>query len=164
MHDLNQVRKALIWGLPFLVGMMAACSWMFVFSVIPATRELLNLAPAVRVGALGYLTPLVGLTSVITAVLLILRAIPYQGRAYQVLEYINVGTIFGGFAALLLILTTSTLLQSHYMPKLGYSKCNELQGNPTLWFTDWVKNPDWCVRGKTREWVNEQAKLAQAAS
>jgi hypothetical protein len=45
------------------------------------------------------------------------------------------------------------------MPKLGYTRCNILEDHPTIYFTDWVKNPDWCVRGKSREWVNEQAHL-----
>jgi hypothetical protein len=45
------------------------------------------------------------------------------------------------------------------MPNLGYSLCNILKGHPNIHFTDWVKNPDWCVRGKSREWIKEQAKL-----
>jgi hypothetical protein len=62
---------------------------------------------------------------------------------------------------LALVLTTSTFLQNHFMPRLGYSQCTELQGNPTLWFTDWVKHPAWCVSGKTLEWVTEQAQPVQ---
>lgn len=30
-----------------------------------------------------------------------------------------------------------------------------------MYFTDWVKNSEWCVRGKSREWVKEQGRLAQ---
>lgn len=30
-----------------------------------------------------------------------------------------------------------------------------------MYFTDWVKTPEWCVRGKTREWVKEQARLSR---
>lgn len=29
-----------------------------------------------------------------------------------------------------------------------------------MYFSDWVKNPEWCVRGKTREWVKKQARLS----
>ncbi|WP_280190302.1 hypothetical protein [Delftia sp. PS-11] len=50
------------------------------------------------------------------------------------------------------------------MPKLGYTRCNILEGHPNMYFTDWVKNPDWCVRGKSREWVREQARLAKTAA
>jgi hypothetical protein len=47
---------------------------------------------------------------------------------------------------------------------MGYERCNILQGHPSMYFTDWVSNPAWCVRGKSREWVNEQALLARAAT
>lgn len=54
-----------------------------------------------------------------------------------------------------------TPFQYYAMPKLGYTRCNILENHPTIYFTDWVNNPDWCVRGKSREWVKEQARLAQ---
>src|SRR5258708_8116230 len=54
-----------------------------------------------------------------------------------------------------------TPFQYYSMPKLGYTRCNILEDHPTIYFTDWVKNPDWCVRGKSREWVNEQARLGK---
>ncbi len=54
-----------------------------------------------------------------------------------------------------------TPLQYYAMPKLGYTRCNILEDHPTIYFTDWVKNPDWCVRGKSREWVNEQSRLSK---
>lgn len=54
-----------------------------------------------------------------------------------------------------------TPFQYYAMPKLGYTRCNILENHPTIYFTDWVKNPAWCVRGKSREWVKEQAHLAQ---
>jgi len=57
----------------------------------------------------------------------------------------------------LLVVTPS---QYYAMPKLGYTRCI-LEDHPTIYFTDWVKNPAWCVRGKRREWVKEQASLAQ---
>lgn len=163
MQAVGEVRKALIWGVPFLVGLAVACGWLFFGSVIPSTRDLLGLAPVVRVGSMGYLTPFVGAIAVLTMVLLILKAIPYQGKAYKLIERANLGFIFGAFILMVLILCTSALVQNHYLPKLGYSKCTELQGNPTMWFTDWVKNPEWCVEGKTREWVNEQARLSGGA-
>jgi hypothetical protein len=28
-----------------------------------------------------------------------------------------------------------------------------------MYFSDWVKKPEWCVRGKSREWVKDQALL-----
>ena len=65
-----------------------------------------------------------------------------------------------GISSALVSLIFITPLQYYAMPKLGYTRCNILEGHPTIYFTDWVKKPEWCVRGKSREWVMEQARLA----
>lgn len=43
------------------------------------------------------------------------------------------------------------------MPMYGYSICHKLDGGLSLWHNDWVRDPAWCVRGKSHEWVFEQA-------
>ena len=118
---------------------------------------------------MGWLgVPLMGLLSVVLFALGILRAIPYHGIWLKRLIWLTMTTLFSMLALIVIVPLTSPLIQNHYMPKLGYSKCLLLEGGRfSLWSTDWVKNPDWCVKGKTREWVNEQAALqapkAQAA-
>jgi hypothetical protein len=68
-----------------------------------------------------------------------------------------------GGSLLFFVLLLARPLQQHYMPKMGYFECGLLRGNPTLYSTDWIKNPAWCVKGKDRDWVFEQAKLAEDA-
>jgi hypothetical protein len=63
--------------------------------------------------------------------------------------------------AIPIISIAGAFLQHWLFPKYGYSYCNLLSGNPTVWFNDWVKNPEWCVRGKTHDWVREQAAKVQ---
>ncbi len=58
---------------------------------------------------------------------------------------------------MLLIPVTAVLVRSQ-MPRIGYTQCHVLQGQPTLWFTDWIRDPALCVKGKSLDWVNEQAK------
>ena len=65
------------------------------------------------------------------------------------------------FPSFILSPILTQLFQRYHLPEHGYTKCNLLQGNPAYHFSDWVKNPAWCVRGKDREWVFEQARLAQ---
>ncbi len=50
-----------------------------------------------------------------------------------------------------------SFLQHRYLPKMGYYYCDQLSGNPTLWFNDWVRDPAWCVYKKDHAWVREQA-------
>lgn len=70
-------------------------------------------------------------------------------------------SVVTGGGIMLFCLLVVTPLQYYAMPRLGYTRCNILEGHPNIYFTDWVKTPEWCVRGKSREWVKEQARLAQ---
>lgn len=66
-----------------------------------------------------------------------------------------------GFLSLFMLIIGMPLAwfaQNQLMPKIGYTKCNILQDHPTIWFNDWVRNPAWCVAGKSREWIREQAQ------
>lgn len=156
----QQIRKKLWWMLPFFSA-MACLAWVATFAfVVPAFHELLQLTPSVRIEPAGLLAPVFGLLCTVIVVLSLLRAIPYNGIWSKRLEWFMNGIVLSAGGVMVVIVFSSTLVQNHYMPQLGYSRCDLLEGNPSLWFSDWVKNPDWCVQGKTREWVNEQAKLA----
>jgi len=85
-----------------------------------------------------------------------MRAIPCDERISKKFEYALAITVVISLVVVVLIPVTS-VAQRSYMPSLGYSLCSELQGNPTMWFTDWVRDPAWCVKGKSLEWVNKQA-------
>ncbi|NBB66235.1 hypothetical protein GVN18_44055, partial [Pseudomonas sp. ODNR1LW] len=94
-------------------------------------------------------------------VAVIANAIPFKKQTLKKVECIllsstcvNIFFAAVGFFAIL-------PLQYYAMPQLGYTHCNILEGHPNKDSMDWVKNPEWCVRGKSREWVKEQARLAQ---
>lgn len=160
MHNLKEIRKALIWGVPLLAGVSGSSFWMVGYDIFPTIDRLISGAAVVRITPGALLFPFVGVFGALGVVIGILRGIPYNGKIVKILENAFNAVVFASAIALVLIVTTATLIQNHYMPKLGYTRCDLLQGNPTLWFTDWVKNSDWCVKGRTREWVNEQARLA----
>ncbi|PPD30939.1 MAG: hypothetical protein CTY21_12255 [Methylomonas sp.] len=44
-----------------------------------------------------------------------------------------------------------------YMMHHGYHICQKLDGGLSIWHNDWVQNPEWCVRGKTHDWVRAMA-------
>lgn len=158
MHDSTQIRKMLVWGVPLFMGLSIASFWMIHPMIVRPIGQVMALAPAIRVVPGSLVFPFVGVFAALAVVIAILRAIPYNGKPLQILEKAFNLTVLASFIVLALVVTTGTLLQDHYLPKLGYSRCELLQGNPTLWFTDWVRNPDWCVMGKTLEWVDEQAQ------
>ena len=150
------------WGIPLYLGVAFGSYWLIAHEIVPAIERLVALAPVIRIGSAALLAPFLMAICPVVIALVILKAIPYEGAVVKKLEYALNALVFAAGGALLLILVASTLVQSHYMAKLGYTRCGLLQGNPTMWFTDWVRNPDWCVRGKTREWVAEQARLAES--
>jgi hypothetical protein len=156
-----EIRKKLWWILPLFVC-LAGAAWDLTDQMF--SEELLSLfalGPSVRMTPIAwFLAPAVLLFSLTIAPLGVLRAIPYHGIWSKRLESWMVNTLFIAFGLIVTVPFVSPLVQNHYMPKLGYNKCLLLQGGGfSLSSTDWVKNPDWCVKGKTREWVNEQAAL-----
>lgn len=90
---------------------------------------------------------------------MIQKSIPCKERTLKIAERIFAFSVFTGTGVVLLCFFVITPLQYYAMPKLGYTRCNILEDHPTIYFTDWIKNPDWCIRGKSREWVNEQTRL-----
>ncbi|SDL28050.1 hypothetical protein SAMN04489709_1385 [Paracidovorax citrulli] len=86
-----------------------------------------------------------------------MRAMPCSDRIIKPFERAFIATVLAGVVTMLLIPVTAALARSR-MPSIGYTQCHVLQGQPTLWFTDWVRDPAWCVKGKSLDWVNEQAR------
>jgi hypothetical protein len=160
MHEILRVRKMLIWAIPFFLGFSAFCVWFIWVDLIPTIERLRDQAPVIRLRSMGLLVPVVVLLGPVTVVALVMKALPVALRLQKKMErLINVMVFISG-GVMVLIALSSTLLQSHYMPKLGYSRCTLLRDNPTIWFSDWVRDPAWCQRGKTLEWVDAQARSA----
>lgn len=159
ISDPREIRKVLPIGLPSAVVVLAM-SYLLTFQVlVPMVFDLQSQSPMIRIYAGAVIGPFIAPLALMMLIVVPMKAVPiFETFTKKTEKPFNVLVLINGIV-LMLVLTTSTFLQSHYMPKLGYTHCDLLQGNPTLWSTDWVKNPDWCVKGKTREWVNEQAKL-----
>jgi hypothetical protein len=94
----------------------------------------------------------------------IFRAMPQQTAVYWTLR-IAIWTGFFTALSVLVALLFARPLQHYVMPKYGYQVCERTEvGATRLWFTDWVKNPKWCVPGKNPDWVREQAAKEAAAA
>lgn len=160
-YRVKQNRKNAIWVIPFAIALLIVDLYLIHEIVIPETLDLFNLSPVVRITPLS---PMIGSFWAIPLTLIvavIANAIPFKKRTLKKVECIllsstcvNIFFAAVGFFAIL-------PLQYYTMPQLGYTQCNILEGHSNKDSMDWVKNPEWCVRGKSREWVKEQASLAQ---
>jgi hypothetical protein len=54
----------------------------------------------------------------------------------------------------------SNLVLHGVMYMFGYSRCDAIEDDSF----NWIRNPEWCVRGKDRAWVLEQARIASEAA
>lgn len=102
------------------------------------------------------MAPFTAFTFLVAMVLGAMRAVPCRENSIKKFERFFMFALLLNVFVMVLIPVTSVALR-FYMPTLGYSICSDLKDNPAMWFTDWIRNPDWCVKGKSREWVNEQA-------
>ena len=159
-NDVTAARKMLSgWPMVSTV-LLIPMTYYGMFHLISEIQRLQADAPVIRVYAASILSPLVGMLVVAALASLIARAIPASPTVlHNIGRCINFLMLWACGPSLLFVVLLARPLQQHYMPKLGYLECGLLHGNPTLWFTDWIKNPAWCVKGKDREWVFEQAKL-----
>ncbi|WP_139225636.1 hypothetical protein [Paracidovorax konjaci] len=157
-HEVLKVRKAMWLGIPVNFFLLAITFSFGVPEFFGIMHDIESGAPVVRTSVVfpGFIVamPLWILVPFIS----ILKAIPVNWRGIGFLVKLLNINIFAIAVFMIVGMPILTLAQYHYMPKLGYSKCNELQGHPTMWFNDWVKNPEWCVRGKDRAWVLQQAQ------
>ncbi|GKT21433.1 hypothetical protein [Acidovorax sp. SUPP3334] len=161
MHNIQQIRQGLIWGIPLCLGVAAGCILMISHEIVPTLKAIASIAPAVRISPAAQLAPFIAVTCLIGMVVACMRAIPCSDRVIKSSERAaNIAVIASGVALLMVPVTAVSV--RYYMPSLGYTICADLQDNPTMWFTDWVRDPAWCVKGKSLDWVNEQASTPQA--
>jgi len=156
MFEVKKVRRALIWSLPLFIGVAASCVWAIRHGIIPTFEAIAAGAPVVRIAPAVQVTPFIAVFCILAAVIGSMRAIPVSDEVIHPFERVFTICVLLSGVAMVLIPVTS-VAQRFYMPSQGYSACSELEGNPTMWFTDWVRDPTWCVKGKTLEWVREQA-------
>ncbi|WP_375576931.1 hypothetical protein [Paracidovorax oryzae] len=157
MRDVAGIRKTLIWGIPLYLALATGSILMVAYIMVPTIEGVAERAPVVRIGPAVLVAPFVAAFCLLGVVVASMRAIPCSDRIIKLFERAFIATVLAGVVAMLLIPVTAALARSQ-MPSIGYTQCHVLQGQPTLWFTDWVRDPAWCVRGKSLDWVNEQAR------
>ncbi|GKS74727.1 hypothetical protein AVME950_07545 [Acidovorax sp. SUPP950] len=157
MFDVKKVRATLLWGIPLYLGLMAGSCFVIRYEIIPTVVGIATLASGVRIAPAALLAPFIALICALAIILGTMRAIPCSDKSIQPMERFFTIIVLASGVALLLIPVTSLIVR-FYMPSLGYSLCSDLKDNPTMWFTDWVRDPAWCVRGKSLDWVNQQGR------
>ena len=156
-EEVQIARKGLLWGVPLCFALGALILVGSPGTILNVPNELRAGAPIVRIwpgSIIKYPLPVLLLTCL---VVIVFRAIPWP------VAYIRAGKV----AIWVMLVTLATMafaligvppLSSYYMSTHGYHRCELFADAATRrWFTDWVKDPKWCVPGKRPDWVKEQA-------
>ncbi len=159
MFDVARIRKTLIWGIPLYLGLATGSILMVACIMIPTMEGVAERAPVVRIAPAVQVAPFIAAFCLLGIIVASMRAVPCSDRFIKPFEHAFIAVVLAGGVAMLLIPATAALARFQ-MPRIGYTPCHLLQGQPTRWFTDWVRDPAWCVEGKSPEWVNEQARHA----
>ena len=160
--EARNARKFLYsWQLWLILVGIGLLVWFVSAEMFPTVQDLAAHAPVLRIYSGSVMIPTFVAAVLGTLAVLIFKAIPASECTVQKAQQMGMFLVWLNVPCVLFALLISRPLQHHYLPKHGYTQCDQLQGNPTIWFTDWVKNPSWCVRGKDRKWVLEQARITQ---
>lgn len=156
MNNIQEIRKFLPKMYAVFLATAVLCYLTSFGGFFEQWFGLYRRTPVVRFTTFSVLTVFLAMIVALLTVTLSAKAIPCGERLTGALMRLLNVLVFVSFGVMVVLMLVSTPLQRHYLPQLGYSTCNALKGNPSIWFTDWVRNPEWCVRGKSLEWVNEQ--------
>ena len=162
MIDLQRLRRATVWGVPFLLLTIVFIIWVFVNDVPSTINDLKNSAPSLRIAPLGLMMPIFTLLLTSLLVLIPLRLMQLE-KAGAIAEKIMIAFLVILLFMAPILMIGGSLLQNHYLPDMGYHRCDELPFSRSIYSDHWVKDPKWCVRGKGHDWVREQAAKEQAA-
>lgn len=139
-----------------MAGTAAFLSFVIYAGLIPDVMDLFHLAPAVRITPALLFGPSFVLLLILAIIVNVMKLIPLATGITAPWESVTTWVVFSLIPFSVLIPVVG-LAQSVVMPELGYTKCNILAGHPNMYFTDWVRDPSWCVQGKSRDWVRQQA-------
>ena len=140
--------------------MMLAFVWLpvvYFFQTLDLIRDVHAGEPIVSVWPM-IATPIPAAIFFLTAVIVfVFRAIPWP-QAFEYMQRVLVWLLWPFLATMAFALIGARPLSSYYMSTHGYHRCELFADAATRrWFTDWVKDPKWCVPGKGADWVKEQA-------
>ncbi len=131
--------------------------------MVPTIVDIAYRAPAVQITPGTLVAPFGAGMFILLLIVGGMRAIPLSERIVKPVEHAMIIVMLGALVGMWLVPITG-IAQHFFMPSLGYSPCNNLQGSPNKWSTDWVLDTQWCVKGQTIEWVKEQARAAVTSS
>ena len=150
-------RKALLWMVPFFFAFSALMLIGGPGTIFDVPNAVLAGEPIVSIwpgSIIKYPLPVLLLAGIISG---IFRAIPWP-QAFEYMQRVLVWLLWPTLATMAFSLIGVPPLSSYYMSTHGYHRCERFElGATRRWFTDWVKDPKWCVPGKGPDWVKEQA-------
>jgi len=154
--DVQQVRKALWWVIPLMLAGIAFETTHF-FETLRLIRDIHAGDPIVRIWPMMILAVPSALLLFTIIMVGVFRAIPWP-QAFDYGQRVLVWLLWPTLATMAFGLIGVPPLSSYYMSTHGYHRCELFADAATRrWFTDWVKDPKWCVPGKRPDWVKEQA-------
>jgi Na+-driven multidrug efflux pump len=155
-EDIKKLRRSLVWAVPYLLVLVVVAILVIYFVIAPEIRNFYASAPSVRVSSSWLIVPFTALLLMSAIVLLLSKA--FAGAvAVHWSKTVTVIFMVMQIATVIAALPLGNFVYPHFLGKSGYSECNILKGHPTVWFSDWVRDPTWCVKGQSRAWVAEQA-------
>ena len=155
--DVPKLRKMLIWGVPLFLGAMGMAWYMTKVVLLGAIIGIQSYASVIEITWVALVGPPGMVFFFVTLLLLLARAF-YLDRFGDWIEKIavKVGYFMGG--VMLLSAVLSYPLQSYFMPRLGYTRCNILYAHSSVWSpTWWLKYPELCVFDKSVKWVKAES-------
>jgi heme A synthase len=164
MQTIHQRRRSAWYSWPLILLLVVVPSWIFIFSFQQLTHGLNERDSVLHIQSGVVILPLISITMMLLLALDIARCIPCDSLADK-LEIWFMRLLFATLILIPFVLIGGTLIQNHYLPKMGYSKCTDLMHNRSMLANYWIKPTDLCVSGKTVDWVREQAaKRASGAA
>ncbi len=138
----------------------------FYYTIVSAANFMNDLAYGAPIVTADFVLIAVlplGLVFVILIFVVIAAAIPLSDRLLKKLRaWMSSLILWIPLACWVLMFPAQYVLPYYLMPKLGYTPCKFKTGLSRSNIVYWIKNPAWCVKGKDRKWVLEQA-AARAA-
>ena len=157
-EEVQIARKGLIWGVPLCFAVIAFAFVSFPeVTVLDVPNEVRAGAPIVSIWPGTIIKFPFSILLLTCLVVIAFRAIPWP-VAYIRAGKVAIWVMFVNLATMAFGLIGVPPLSSYYMSTHGYHRCERFElGATGRWFTDWVKDPKWCVPGKGADWVKEQA-------
>jgi hypothetical protein len=156
MANIVALRRHGWWMFPCIFACASLIAWFTISDMQKIVKSITTDSPVLYIQSISLISPFV------SATLFLLLAVGVA-RYYDLEKFIirlEKWLLLSGLTTVFLIPMTmivGSLIQHHYLPKLGYSKCNILFNGRSMLANTWIKPADLCVYNKTTSWVREEA-------